>query len=117
MRFLKRMVLAAAVLAVVAAGGWVAWLYLLYPNVPEPAALTVGSSPQKVARGAVTSVMETEWRGDVLVIHEALLRGKPMLTETWTLLNGGMRLEVVTDSHSMAAMGLSARVKYVFEKQ
>jgi mono/diheme cytochrome c family protein len=52
MRFLKRMLLAALASAVVGAGGWVAWMYLQYPNVPEPVPLTVGSSPQKVARGA-----------------------------------------------------------------
>src|SRR5262245_16580804 len=52
MRFLKRMILAALAATVVGVGGWVLWLFVEYPNVPDPAPLTVGSSPQKVARGA-----------------------------------------------------------------
>ena len=52
MRFLKRMGLAAVAATVVGVGGWVAWVLLEYPNVPEPAPLTVSASPQKVTRGA-----------------------------------------------------------------
>ena len=62
MRFLKRMGLAALTAAAVGVGGWVAWLFLEYPNVPEPAPLTVGASPQKVARQRLVDLIEEAGR-------------------------------------------------------
>ena len=52
MKVLKRLLVASAAFAALAIGGWVGWFYLEYPNVPDPAALRVPPSPQKVARGA-----------------------------------------------------------------
>jgi mono/diheme cytochrome c family protein len=51
MRYVTHIALAIVFIALVSAGGWVGWLYLEYPNVPEPAPMTVQASPQKVARG------------------------------------------------------------------
>ena len=48
----KRLLLALIAGGALAAIGWVAWLYVEYPNVPDPVALRVPASPQKVARGA-----------------------------------------------------------------
>jgi mono/diheme cytochrome c family protein len=48
----KRLLLALIAGSALAAIGWVAWLYVEYPNVPDPVALRVPASPQKVARGA-----------------------------------------------------------------
>jgi mono/diheme cytochrome c family protein len=51
MRLFKQITLSAIALAFVAGGGWVTWLHLEFPNVPDPAPITVTRSPQKVARG------------------------------------------------------------------
>ncbi len=51
MKVLKRLLVASAAFAVLAIGGLVGWLYLEYPNVPDPASLRIPASPQKVARG------------------------------------------------------------------
>ena len=52
MKVFKRLLLALVAGSALAAIGWVAWLYVEYPNVPDPVALRVPASPQKVARGA-----------------------------------------------------------------
>jgi mono/diheme cytochrome c family protein len=52
MRLLTRFVCIAVAATVLTAAGWVAWLYIEYPKVPDPAPLQVSASPQKVARGS-----------------------------------------------------------------
>jgi len=49
---LKRLVFGVCILVLVIGGGFAGWLMLEYPRVPEPAPLSVSSSPQKVTRGA-----------------------------------------------------------------
>ena len=51
MRILFRLVLAVALLAVLAAGGLVAYLYTAYPKVPPAEAVTVAATPERLARG------------------------------------------------------------------
>jgi mono/diheme cytochrome c family protein len=52
MKLLTRLALAVVAVGVIATAGSVAWLYIEYPKVPEPAPMTVALSPQKIARGA-----------------------------------------------------------------
>jgi mono/diheme cytochrome c family protein len=52
MKVLTRLLLALVAGGAFATMGWIAWLYLEYPNVPDPVSLRVPTSPQKIARGA-----------------------------------------------------------------
>jgi mono/diheme cytochrome c family protein len=38
--------------AVLVTAGWIAWLFIEYPNVPPPAPVRVVASPQQIARGS-----------------------------------------------------------------